>query len=112
VWVTAANPGEKLKPGATVTLDMVVKTVKNALVVPAAAILTATDGTTSVMVIGGDGKAHQTTVKTGIRDGDAVQILSGLEAGQQVVTTGAYGLPDGTKVTVQKAADSGGSEPD
>jgi HlyD family secretion protein len=112
VWVTAANPGEKLKPGASVTLDIVVKTVKNALVVPAAAILTATDGSTSVMVIGGDGKAHQTTVKTGIRDGDAVQILSGLEAGQQVVTTGAYGLPDGTKVTVQKAADSGGSEPD
>jgi len=46
-----------------------------------------------------------------------VQILSGLETGQQVVTSGAYGLPDGTKVTVSKGpaskgAESKGGEPD
>jgi HlyD family secretion protein len=104
VWVDAANPGDKLKPGSTVGLKIVAKTEENALVVPAEAVLTADDGTTSVMVIGKDDVAHQTTVKTGIHEGTEVQILSGLTAGQQVVTQGAYGLPDGTKVAISSNA--------
>jgi HlyD family secretion protein len=98
VWVDAPNPGDRLKPGATVSVSMVARTVKNALVVPSGAILTAPDGSTSVMVVGPHDHAHQTNVKTGIREGDEVQILTGLQAGMQVVTEGAYGLPDGTKV--------------
>jgi HlyD family secretion protein len=108
VWVEAVNPGGRLKPGATVPVNIVARTVKDALVVPAEAVLTAEDGTTSVMVIGKDQVAHQTNVKTGIRDGDNVQILSGLKAGDQVVTQGAYGLPDGTKVEITKGAAAGG----
>jgi HlyD family secretion protein len=113
VWVEAPNPGDKLKSGSTVGLRIVAHTVKDALVVPAEAILTATDGSTSVMVIGKDGHAHQTVVKTGTRDDHDVQILSGLDAGQQVVTVGAYGLPDGSKVTITKPAaepSGGGTE--
>jgi HlyD family secretion protein len=117
VWVEALNPGGKLRSGSSVKLDIVSKTVKDALVVPAEAILTGADRATTVMVIDKDGKAHQTAVATGIRNDHQVQILSGLEAGQQVVTSGAYGLPDGTKVTVSKGpepkgADSKGGEPD
>jgi HlyD family secretion protein len=117
VWVEAANPGGKLKSGSSVKLDIVSKTVKDALVVPADAILTGADGGTTVMVIDKDGKARQTTVTAGIRNDDKVQILSGLDAGQQVVTTGVYGLPDGAKVTISKgpepkSTDSKGGEPD
>jgi multidrug efflux pump subunit AcrA (membrane-fusion protein) len=98
VWVDAANPDDRLKPGATVQVSMVAETVKDAVVIPASALLTASDGSTSVMVIGPDHRAHQTRVKTGIHEGDEVQITSGLQAGQEVITEGAYGLPDGTKV--------------
>jgi HlyD family secretion protein len=98
VWVDAANPGGHLKPGSTVQVKMVAETVKNALVIPASAVLTASDGSTSVMVVGADNVAHQTTVKTGVHESNEVQILSGLELGERVVTEGAYGLPDGTKV--------------
>jgi HlyD family secretion protein len=104
VWVEAANPGGKLKPGSTVVLKIVAQTVGNALVVPAEAVLTGDNGATSVMLIGKDQLAHQTAVKTGIHQDGDVQILSGLTAGQQVVTQGAYGLPDGTKVAVTKPA--------
>jgi RND family efflux transporter MFP subunit len=104
VWVEAANPGDKLKPGSTVRVNMVARTIKDVLVVPAAAVLTADDGTTSVMVIGPEQHAHQTTVTTGVQSGGEVQILSGVSAGQRVVTTGAFGLPDGTKVRVGAAA--------
>lgn len=100
VWVQAANPGGKLKPGSTAGLTIVAKTVKDALVIPAVAVLTGEGGATSVMVIGSDQVAHQTAVKTGIRESSELQILSGLKEGERVVTQGAYGLPDGTKVTV------------
>lgn len=98
VWAEAANPGGQLKAGSTVQLSMVAQAVPDALVIPASAVLTASDGTTSVMVVGADDVAHQTAVKTGIREGDSVQIISGLEPGERVVTEGAFGLPDGTKV--------------
>jgi hypothetical protein len=42
--------------------------------------------------------AHKREVETGIQSPDAVQIVSGLKAGEQVVSTGAYGLPENTKV--------------
>lgn len=99
VWVEAPNRGERLKPGTTVSVSIVSKTIKDALVVPSNSVLTAPDGTTSVMVVGPDQVAHATPVKIGIRQGDDIQILSGVQAGQQVVTQGAYGLPDGAKVT-------------
>ena len=98
VWVQAPDPGGQLKVGSTVEVRMVAQTVKNALVAPAVAVLTAPNGTASVMVAGADGRAHQTSVKTGIHEGDEVQITSGLQQGERIVTEGAYGLPDGTKV--------------
>ena len=100
IWVEAANPREQLRPGATVNVKIVARRVKDALVVPSAAVLTGDNGATSVMVIGSDQTAHQTDVQTGIHQDAEVQIISGLHAGQQVVTEGAYGLPDGTKVQV------------
>ncbi|MGH9396181.1 MAG: efflux RND transporter periplasmic adaptor subunit, partial [Terriglobia bacterium] len=98
VWVEAPNPGGRLKAGSTVTVSMVAETIPNALVIPTVALLTAPDGTTSVMVVGPDNVAHQTSVKTGVRQGSEVEITSGLKSGQQVITDGAYGLADGTKV--------------
>ena len=57
----------------------------------------------SVMVAGSDGRAHQNRVKLGIRNGDDVQILDGLSASDKVVSTGAYGLPDKTKIKIEAA---------
>ena len=55
------------------------------------------------MVAGSDGRAHQTPVKLGIRNGDDVQILEGVTASDKVVATGAYGLPDKTKIKIEAA---------
>jgi multidrug efflux system membrane fusion protein len=109
--VQAANPQARLKPGTSVQLSMLAQTVKDAVAVPAASILTAEDGTTNVMIMGPDHRAHQTTVKTGIRDGDRVQISEGVQPGQKVILSGAYGLPDNTKVTVEAAAEPGENKP-
>ena len=101
VWVQVKNPQQTLKPGTSARLSMVAQSVPDALVVPAAAVLTGADGATTVMVIGADSHAHQTAVKTGIRQEDNIQILDGLKEGQSVVVEGAYGLPDNSKVSVE-----------
>jgi multidrug efflux pump subunit AcrA (membrane-fusion protein) len=103
VWLEAKNPKQQLKPGTSVQLGLTAKTVKDALVVPSAAVITAADGSSVVMIAGSDGKAHQKTVKLGIRQDDDVQILEGVTAADKVVSTGAYGLPDNTKIKVEAA---------
>lgn len=103
VWVEAQNKGGALRPGATVQLKMVARTVNNAIVMPEDALLKTPEGGSSVMVVGSDNHAHQTTVETGIHNGNLVQITKGLSPGQVVVTTGAYGLPDNTEVKVEQA---------
>ena len=101
VWLEAKNPKQQLKPGTSVQLSLTAKTVKDALVVPAAALISAADGSSAVMIAGSDGKAHQKAVKLGIRQDDDVQILEGVTENDKVVATGAYGLPDNTKIKVE-----------
>jgi RND family efflux transporter MFP subunit len=92
VWVQAANPGTRLRPGETVRTTMVVKTVPKAVVVPAASLLTSASGDTSVMVLDPDNHPSRQKVTIGIRDGDHVQVLDGLQGGERVVTVGAFEL--------------------
>ncbi len=110
VWAEASNASGALRPGATVELKVVAKTVDNAVVIPAEALLKTPEGATTVMVVGGDSKAHQTEVETGIRSGNLVQITKGLQPGQTVITTGAYGLPDNTQVKVASSEPSGAKQ--
>ncbi len=98
VWVEAPNPGNNLQPGSSVQVDLVAKVVPDATVISRTALLTDDSGAHSVMVVGPDGRAHRQDVSIGIEQNDAVQILGGLQPGQVVVGTGAYGLPDNTKV--------------
>lgn len=103
VWVQTKNPQQKLRPGTSVQVSMIARSLPDALAIPAISLLTGSDGSTSVMVAGEDGKAHQQPVKTGIRDGDRVQIVEGLQPGEKIVGSGAYGLPDNSKITAASA---------
>ena len=103
VWFEAKNPKHELKPGTSVQLSLTAQTAKDALVVPATSVLTAPDGATTVMLAGTDSLAHQKAVKLGIRNGDDVQILEGVSENDRVVSNGAYGLPDKTKIKVEAA---------
>jgi len=102
VWFEAKNPKHELKPGTTVQLSLTARTVKDALVVPTSAVLTGTDGTTTVMIAGSDGLAHQQAVKLGIRNGGDVQVLDGVKEGDKVISNGGYALPDKTKIKIEK----------
>ena len=53
------------------------------------------------MVVGADNRAHQKSVRVGIRQGDQVQIVEGVQAGDRLVASGAYGLPDNVKIKAE-----------
>ena len=103
VWVQAPNARQQLRPGTTAQVAITAQTVKDALVVPSAALLNAKGDQAQVLVVDDKSLANSREVKTGIQSGQQVQIVSGLKAGEVVVTEGAYGLPDKTKVKVEKA---------
>jgi multidrug efflux pump subunit AcrA (membrane-fusion protein) len=92
VWVQAPNMGDRLKPGSSLRVNMIARTVPDALSIPAAAILTSSSGSTSVIVIDPQNKPHKKSVTLGIREGDKVQVTEGLQSGERVVTVGAFEL--------------------
>jgi HlyD family secretion protein len=103
VWVEAKKANPNLRPGITVQVAMTAKTVKEAVVVPAAAVYKNLEGNGNyVLVAGTDDKAHMKPVQLGIRNGEDAQIVSGINAGDPVITAGGYALPDGTKIKVEK----------
>ena len=102
-WLKIDNKDGSLRAGTPVKVAITGKTVANAWKIPRAAVLAAQDGSKSVMVIGADGSAHRKTVTLGISDGEDVQVVEGVAATDQVITVGAYGLDEGTKVKAVKA---------
>ena len=105
VWLRVNNKAGEYKAGTPVRTSIKGRTVEKAVKIPLSAVLTAQDGSKSVMVVGTDGAAHKTAVELGINDGEDVQVTKGLSGSELVITTGSYGLDDGTKVKVGKPAE-------
>jgi len=103
VWITANNPGERLRPGETVHVSIVAEIIDNAIVVPSAAIVPTQDGSASVMAVGSDSIAHERKIKIGVRKSDVAQILEGVNPGEKVIVVGALGLQDNAKVRIETA---------
>jgi HlyD family secretion protein len=110
VWLKIDNKSGTLKVGTPVKASITGKTFAQARKIPLSSIVTATDGSKSVMVVGSDSTAHRKPVTLGIDDGKDVQVLSGLSPADMVITGGAYGLDDGTKVKVGPAGDDAAGE--
>jgi multidrug efflux pump subunit AcrA (membrane-fusion protein) len=109
IWVQLANPKQQLRPGTSAHLSMEAKKLTDVTLVPTESIVTQPDTGAVVFVVGKDNIAHQTQVKVGAEQGKLAQILEGVNPGETVVTSGAYGLPDGAQVQVQ-VPEAGGSK--
>jgi HlyD family secretion protein len=101
VWVEARKPNAALRPGMTVPVAMTAKTAKDATVVPAGAVFHSDDAGDYVLVAGSDNKAHQKKVQIGIRNKEDAQIVSGVNPGDPVISSGGYGVPDGTQIKIE-----------
>lgn len=94
----AADSG--LRPGQFVQLKIVTAVHTNCLAAPAESVVTDESGKSVIALVHGD-EATQTPVQTGLRENGWVEVAgAGLKEGASVVTTGAYGLPEKTKINV------------
>lgn len=95
-----------LRPGQFVPLQIITATRTNCLAAPAESVVTDENGQSAVALVQGD-EASLTSVQTGFRDDDWIEIEGpGLKAGDTVVTVGAYGLPEKSKVVVVNPSES------
>lgn len=96
----ALPAGTGLRAGHFLRLRIAAEERVDRLTVPAESIVETEDGRSAIAIVEGD-TARQRPVERGLRDGDVVEIEgSGLAAGMRVVTEGAYGLPEQTKIRV------------
>lgn len=97
--------GSGLLPGAAVRAEVVVAHHDNAIGVPREALLY--DGEQAYLFVVQDNVAQRRTVKTGVHDGDIVEVVDGLRAGESVVIAGGAVLKDGMATRTR----SGGAAP-
>jgi multidrug efflux pump subunit AcrA (membrane-fusion protein) len=90
-----------LRPGQFVRARITTEELHDRLAVPRESVVKA-DDLRVTYVVDGD-KAVQMPVKTGLRDGNLIEVeAEGLKEGDTIVTVGAYGLPKETKVKIAK----------
>lgn len=101
------NDGLHLRPGMFASVSVEVGAAQNAVTLPQTAITYSSYGDTIYIVKHGkDAQGHadlvasQVFVKLGSTRGDQVQVLSGVQAGDQVVTAGQVKLHNGSLITV------------
>jgi HlyD family secretion protein len=111
VWLRVENPKGALKAGTPVHATITGRTAPNALLLPAEAVQTGPDGESKfVLIIKPDGTAAKRSVTLGIRNSESAQILTGVGTADTVITTGGYGLDEGTKVKVGAAPAEAGDK--
>ncbi len=100
VRILLDNPDAELRAGMFASAVIHVLQRKDTLYVPRDAVVER-NGSIYVYVIRPDGTAEQRTVKTGVRNDDSIEILSGIQAGEQVAYTNLARLQTGSKVEIQ-----------
>jgi membrane fusion protein (multidrug efflux system) len=92
------NENEVIKPGRYVSVEVTKHEIKNAIVIPSEAIIPEM-GKSMVFKYTG-GVAESVEIIQGMRTEKLVQVLSGLQAGDTVITTGVMQLRAGMKVII------------
>ena len=98
ITIEISDAERRIKPGMFGRISIVYDQHTNVLQIPRSAILEES-GEMSVFVIE-DGKAVRRNVTTGYADSGMIEVASGLEDGDKVVTVGQAGLKDDSVVTI------------
>lgn len=100
VEIEIPNTNGHLKSGMFARALIVRESARNALVVPSSAVISSNNKSQVFLVK--NGKAKLTAVKTGIVNGERIEVLEGIAAGDSIVTFGQTMLKDGALVTVTR----------
>jgi membrane fusion protein (multidrug efflux system) len=98
VTVEADKTPSQVRPGAFVTIEIVRETREGAILLPRESVIRELRSA-HVFVIDGE-TAEKRAVTLGLEEGELVEALSGVEAGEQVIIAGQGGLKPGSRVKV------------
>jgi membrane fusion protein (multidrug efflux system) len=94
------NKSGRLIPGQFVKVQLVLKSVNDAVLVPTEAVIPDQGG--KKVFISAAGKAKEVKIETGIRTENDLEVLSGLSAGDTLLTTGILQLRPGIDIKIVK----------
>ena len=95
-----SNTGREILPGSFANVDLVLRKIENAILIPSEALIPGIDGQSVFLYR--NGKAVTQKVETGIRSNKTVQITSGISEGDTVITSGMLQLRPFTPVTISE----------
>ena len=104
ITVAALEPSDGVRPGSFVTVDIVRETRSDTLLIPREAVLRELQKA-HVFVASSD-VAEKRAVTLGLEEGDYIEALTGVEAGESVIVAGQGGLKDGSPVKVLDGQES------
>ena len=95
----AQNPDGKLLPGTFANVALPLEKINDALLVPTEALIPIQNG--KKIFVSKGGKAKEIVVETGVRTSKSILVLTGLKAGDTILTSGVMALKDGSPVKVK-----------
>ncbi len=104
VTIESNDPPDAVRPGSFVTVNIVRTTHEGALLLPREAVLRELQS--AHVFLAADGQAVKRQIELGLEEGDFVEALSGVVAGEQVIVAGQGGLKDGSPVKILEDADA------
>ncbi len=99
VEIVIANPGNKLKPEMIARVKLIRASRRGALLI-SENIIQQVDRNKYIIYVENQGKAEERVIKVGARQGNLVEILEGLKAGERVIIAGFQKLVHGQPVTI------------
>lgn len=99
VRARCSNSKKELVPGSFVKIEIILEKIKGAIVLPSASIVNELTG--NKVYVADNGVARSVDVQTGIRTDREVQIISGINVGDTVMTTGLMQIKDNSKIIVK-----------
>lgn len=95
----ADNSNGKLLPGTFATVELSLKNIKDAIVIPTEAVVPVQDG--KIVYIANNGKAKEVKIETLARTSKDVVVTSGIKSGDTLLTSGVMSLKDEADIKVK-----------
>lgn len=98
VIVTLPNPQLRLKPGMFAQISLDTEIFQDRLLVPSSAVLLRDDR--PMLFVVRDGRSEWVYIQKGLENAETVEVLEGVQAGDEVVVSGHYSLAHNAAVRV------------
>jgi membrane fusion protein (multidrug efflux system) len=95
----ADNSNGKLLPGTFATIELSLKNIKDAIVIPTEAVVPIQNG--KIVYIANNGKAKEVKIETLARTSKDVVVTSGIKSGDTLLTSGVMALKDEAEIKVK-----------